>query len=76
MTYVEALDWMRYAKQTGSLNLGLRIEQGFALLATILNNLHGGKATFDDFLPKRSEAVEEAEASAQDLFRLLQSVKR
>jgi hypothetical protein len=67
---------MAYVEQNGTLNLGLKIERGFALLATILNNLHGGKAKFDDFLPKRGEVVEEAEASAQDLFRLLQSVKR
>jgi len=67
---------MAYVEQNGTLNLGLKIERGFALLATILNNLHGGKATFDDFLPQRGGVVEEAEASAQDLFRLLQSVKR
>lgn len=46
------------------------------MLATILNNVHGGKANFEDFLPKRGEVVDEAETSAQDLFRLLQSVKR
>jgi len=67
---------MAYVEQKGSLNLGDKVERGFALLATILNNVNGGKATFDDFLPKRGELVEEAETSAQDLFRLLQSVKR
>lgn len=67
---------MAYVEQKGSLNFGDKVERGFALLATILNNVHGGKATFDDFLPKRGELVEEAETSAQDLFRLLQSVKR
>lgn len=76
LSYNEALSWMAYVEQNGSLNLGLKIERGFALLATILNNLHGGKATFDDFLPKRGEVVEEVETSAQDLLRLLQSVKR
>lgn len=67
---------MAYVEQNGTLNQGLKIEHGFALLATILNNVHGGKAAFDDFLPRRGEVLEEAEASAQDLFRLLQSVKR
>lgn len=76
LSYNEALSWMAYVEQNGSLNLGLKIERGFALLATILNNLHGGKATFDDFLPQRGEVVEAAETTAQDLFRMLQSVKR
>jgi len=67
---------MRYAKQKGSLNLGLRIEDGFALLATILNNLHGGKAKFDDFLPDREPKPEPKPATPQDLLALLQSVKR
>lgn len=76
LTYTEALSWMAYIEKNGTLNLGLKIERGFALLATILNNVHGGKATFDDFLPARGAVVEEAETSAHDLFRLLQSVKR
>lgn len=67
---------MAYVEQNGSLNWGLRIERCAALLATILNNVHGGKANFDDFLPKRGEPEEEVGASAQDLFALLQSVKR
>lgn len=76
LSYNEALSWMAYVEQNGTLNLGLKLERGFALLATILNNLHGGKAAFEDFLPQRGEAPEPAEASAQDLFKLLQSVKR
>ena len=76
LTYNEALSWMAYLEQSGTANLGLRMERGFALLATILNNVHGGKANFDDFLPKRGEPEEGVEASAQDLFALLQSVKR
>ena len=76
LTYNEALSWMAYFERSGTANLGLRMERGVALLATILNNVHGGKANFDDFLPKRGEPEEEVEASAQDLFALLQSVKR
>ncbi|MCU1780864.1 hypothetical protein NTD89_28055 [Pseudomonas sp. 14P_5.3_Bac1] len=76
LTYNEALSWMAYVEQNGTLNWGTRIERGIALLATILNNVHGGKANFDDFLPKRGDEVEEVQTSAQDLFRLLQSVKR
>ena len=76
LTYNEALSWMAYVEQNGSLNWGLRVERSVALLATILNNVHGGKANFEDFLPKRGEPEDVAETSAQDLFALLQSVKR
>lgn len=76
LTYPEAISWMAYVRQTGSLNLGKRIEQGFALLATVLNRVNGGQAEFSDFLPDREPRPEPAEATADDIMRLLQSVKR
>ncbi|MEN5029087.1 hypothetical protein [Pseudomonas sp. Ps21-P2] len=75
MTYVEAMDWMRYRRQTGSLNLGLRLDEGFALLATVFNNVMGGKAKFSDFMPDRGFATAPKEATPQDLLALLQRVK-
>ena len=75
MTYVEAMDWMRYRLQTGSLNLGLRLDEGFALLATVFNNVMGGKAKLSDFMPDRGCAVAPKEATPQDLLALLQRVK-
>lgn len=75
MTYVEALNWMRYRRQTGPLNLGLRLEDGFAMLATVFNNAMGGKATFSDFMPDRGFNVETKKATPQDLLALLQRVK-
>jgi hypothetical protein len=69
---------MTYIQQNGSLNLGLRIERGFALLATVLDRAHGGKAQFSDYLPDRTPEVktEQVAASAQDIFSLLKAVKR
>ncbi|WP_052075308.1 phage tail assembly protein T [Pseudomonas lutea] len=75
MTYVEAMDWMRYRLQTGSLNLGLRLDEGFALLATVFNNAMGGKAKFSDFMPDRGFQAPSKEATPQDLLALLQRVK-
>lgn len=66
---------MRYRRQTGPLNLGIRLEEGFALLATVLNNVHGGKAKFDDFLPDRGFRPEPAAATPQDLLALLLRAK-
>jgi hypothetical protein len=75
MTYVEAMDWMRYRLQTGSLNLGLRLDEGFALLATVFNNVMGGKAKFSDFMPDRGFKDGPKAATPQDLLALLQRVK-
>jgi hypothetical protein len=67
---------MAYVRQTGSLNLGKRLEQGFALLATVLNRINGGTAELSDFLPDREPGPEPDVATADDIMRLLQSVKR
>lgn len=75
MTYVEAMDWMRYRRQTGPLNLGLRLEDGFAMLATVFNNVMGGKAKFSDFMPDRGFNVEPKQVTPQDVLALLQRVK-
>jgi hypothetical protein len=76
MTYVEAMDWMRYRRQTGPLNHGLRLEDGFAMLATVFNNVMGGKGKFSDYLPDRELKPAAKAATPQDLLALLQSVKR
>lgn len=38
MTYGEFLQWMAYRRKRGSFNLGMRVERGTALIATILRN--------------------------------------
>lgn len=79
MSYPEFLSWRAYMHQTGTLNLGVRIEHGVALLATIFNRGFGGKAEFSDFLPDRETAPEpetDVQAVGMDIMRLLQSVKR
>jgi hypothetical protein len=75
MTYVEAMNWMRYRRQTGPLNLGLRLDEGFAMLATVFNNVMGGKAKFSDFMPDRGFSVAPEAATPQDLLALLKRVK-
>jgi hypothetical protein len=79
MSYPEFLSWRAYVRQTGTLNLGVRIEQGIALLATIFNRGFGGKAEFSDFLPDREpapEPVQDAQAMGMDIMRLLKAAKR
>lgn len=67
---------MRYRHQTGPLNVGLRIEEGFAMLATVMSSIHGGTAEMIDFMPNRGFRAEPPEATPDDVLRLLQSLKR
>jgi len=70
---------MEYIKRHGTLNMGTRVEQGFALVAMMVNRSVGGKSELSDFLPDRSEpeeVVEGEEASAQDIFLLLRGLAR
>lgn len=53
----EFQSWARYRAKRGSLNLGMRVERGAALLATLYANAHskqGGYKIFD-FMPHEEE---------------------
>lgn len=49
LTVDEAEDWVAYANKRGTLNLGLRMEAGFALVAWML--ARGFKLTKEDHKP-------------------------
>lgn len=68
LTYAEALDWFAYIRKRGSLNTGMRLEAGFALLAAILSSAHGGKASMDDFMPHADKADD---MSVESVFKKL-----
>lgn len=65
LSYAEALSWNAYFKKRGGGNLGLRMESGFALVATAINRSVGGKAKFDDFAPHLKD---EEETGLMDIF--------
>jgi hypothetical protein len=73
MTHVEAIRWQVYMRQRGTLNLGLRLEAGFALLAAKIDWAVGGKSKVTDYLPKREQPQIEV-ATAQDMFATLTRV--
>lgn len=57
LTYGEFVTWMKYRQQRGSLNVGMRIERGSALLATLYANANakdGGYRIYD-FMPHEDE---------------------
>lgn len=76
MSYTEALDWMEYLKSDGPLDLGVRIEQGFALTCMTVNRSAGGKAELKDFLPNRDDPEDEVEATPENVFALFQKLSK
>ena len=57
LSYREFLSWMKYRNKRGSLNIGMRVERGSALLATLFANSkskNGGFKIFD-FMPHEDE---------------------
>ncbi|WP_440061658.1 phage tail assembly protein T [Pseudomonas syringae] len=59
LSYTEALDWMDFEQSNGSLDVGERLDHGFALASMMVNWSAGGKAKYSDFLPKHGQAEEE-----------------
>jgi hypothetical protein len=57
VSYREFVTWVKYRNKRGSLNAGMRIERGSALLATLYANTHSknGGYTVYDFMPNDSE---------------------
>lgn len=50
MSYKEYLSWCRYRSKRGSLNVGMRVEHGSALLGALYANSkskHGGLTVYD-----------------------------
>jgi len=68
LTYGEFLIWMRYRDKRGSLNTGLRVERGAALLATLYANSkskNGGYQLYD-FAPHHDAPVMTLERAMEE----------
>ncbi|MBK3872133.1 hypothetical protein GFL01_10095 [Pseudomonas stutzeri] len=61
ISYPEFLSWLKYRAKRGSLNVGMRVERGTALLASLYVNAHRGKDTQPaqmwDFAPHHDQPV-------------------
>lgn len=62
MAQDELQTWVQYRRKHGTLNLGLRIEQGAGLNAYFAN---GGRGKMADYLPQRDSAAADGDALAQ-----------
>lgn len=78
MSYAEAVGWAEYIRKRGSLNLAVRIELGFATVATLIVNRTGGNAKLRDYMPHFSVADDddEGDATLDDVMRVLIGAKR
>lgn len=75
MTHEEMLSWKAYMRKRGSLNIGRRLESGFALLAMVVNRTGGGKAKMDSFMPYEHPPEQDYEGTAEDALALLTKLK-
>jgi hypothetical protein len=64
LQYGEFLDWLTYRNMRGNFNIGSRLESGVALLAWLVNNGLGGKATQRDYMPHADAEEQPAPATA------------
>jgi hypothetical protein len=72
LSHDEASAWFEYIRRRGSLNAGLRIEIGFAMLAQAMFALHGKSKKIEDFMPNRDQP----KATLEGIFGLLKVASR
>lgn len=73
------MQWARYLRKTGTINLGKRLERGFALIATTFINANGGKAEMADFmphLPKHIEVEDDTPLGIHEAFGMLKALAK
>lgn len=63
----EMLAWQAYRERYGTLHLGMRLEEGFALLAWIINRSLGGNAEITTYMPH----AKDDEATLEDVMQIL-----
>lgn len=66
MSFSEAQSWAAYINRRGPINLGTRLEHGFALIAMLISHATGGKANMSDFMvhADKAAALNQAPATA------------
>jgi len=74
MSYAEAMGWADYMRKRGALNLGVRVELGFAMLAALISKAVGWKMELSDFQFSGQEYEEEARI--EDVMAILMGAKR
>ena len=76
MTHAESLQWVAYINKRGSLNVGRRLDRGFAMLTKYLLTVNGHKAEIEDFLPKTERVQDEYIAKPEDVLNLFRAISK
>lgn len=72
LTESEYYLWLRYRRKFGSFSPVRKYDRGSALIATMISNANGGKASMKDFMPFGYES-EDVEVSPEEFMNLLVS---
>lgn len=75
MSHAEAVQWAIYIRKRGSLNVGRRIDRGFASLTMWLLRVNGAKVEMEDFLPYYEKQPDRV-AEPEDVLKLFQAISR
>lgn len=75
MSFAEWQDWQAFVMKRGSLNVGMRVEAGAALVAWTLARIHGSKADIGSFMP-HADKPEPEQITVQDVFAMLKAKAR
>lgn len=77
LSYPEMLQWATYMRKRGRLSEQRILERGFALLASTVAGLVGGKAKADDYVEYMRAELPQGdkteEAQAEDVMKFFQS---
>lgn len=71
LTHDEFVGWCSYMRKRGTVDLGARMDAGFAMLAHVICAVNGRKTKVSDFMPKRQE--EQQEVSIESVFGMLKA---
>ena len=67
MSFAESQQWAAYIEKHGPLHIGMRLEFGFALIATVINHAMGGKASIEDYMPHMQKQA----GTIEDVMKIL-----
>ena len=71
----EYMSWLAYRNKYGPLNSVLRQDNGFALIAMLINRGLGGKAEMSDFLAYGKNDDDELMTNPEDFMKMFSGVK-
>ena len=76
MSAAEFWRWLKYRNTYGAMHDGRTVDRPAALIASVLAQVHGGKAQLEDFMPHRKEVEEPVISDPKQLASIFGGLKR